>query len=653
MSGLPGTRTQQLVLIVDNDASARSALANSLRESHFEVTEAASGSEAIDLFQKATPDLVILAERMPELDGYQACAALRGLPNGRHSPILMIVEDESSDSPRRAFDAGVTDFTGKPIDPVKLARHIPFMLRPGAARADEVSGSSIRALFIDRLRNAISHADRRGRKVATMMLAVTDFRQVTDSLGYDAGVAVFAEVIRRLRHVVRVHDDVSGAVRGNESNVSGWGGGEVLLSVVDLASGGDASGVASRIIEALKPPVHHSGRDLFLTCRMGISLFPDDSKDPNELLQCAAVALSKARGATRDPFAFFSPSMNDQAKARLGLEASLRSALGTDEITAHYQPIVDARAGCIVGAEALGRWFHPRIGAVKPDQFVPIAERLGLINELNMRLMQSICEQLLLWRRNDLPSMYVSVNISGKQFRDPGLAKSLISSAKRSGVSPEAFVLEVTEGALIDNLVQGERTLSELKSFGFRIAIDDFGTGYSSLSYLKRFPVDILKIDRSFIQGIGSSERDRVMVTGVVFLAHGLGVETVAEGIETVEQRDLLLACGCELMQGYLFARPMPAEDLTSFLVRTGGSIVDEMPHPGFDQSDPAANAALRRVIELNRRQTIRPVIPSHGAPRNGGHPSQPVAAQGKRPLGTRSSGSRSSFKARRGSKQS
>ena len=635
MSGNTGSRTQQLILIVDDDASERSAVANALRDAGFEVKEAASGAEAVELFQQTIPDLVILNELMPGLDGHQTCAALRGLPSGRHTPVLMIVDNESSDSCRNAFNAGVTAFTGKPIDPVKLARHIPFMLRRGAVHPDEVSASSSRAAFIDRLRRSFSHADSRGRKVATMILALTDFRHVNESLGYDAADAMFAEVVRRLSHIVRLHDDVSGASRSNASCATEWGGGEIMLAIADLASGGDVSVVASRIIEALKVPVHHADRDFYLACRMGISLFPDDSKDPNELLHYAAVALSKAKGATSDTFAFFSQSMNDQVKARSGLEASLRKALGTDEITAHYQPIVDARTGCIVGAEALGRWFHPRIGAIKPDQFVPIAEQSGLIGELNMRLMRSIGDQLQSWRRNDLPSLYVSVNISGKQFRDPGLAKSLLSSVRRSGLSPEAFVLEVTESALIENLVQGERTLSELKAYGFRIAIDDFGTGYSSLSYLKRFPVDLLKIDRSFIQGIASSERDLVMVSGVVFLAHGLGVETVAEGVETVEQRDLLLACGCELMQGYLFARPMPAEDLTAAFVRNGGRIVDEMPMSDgqakerldFGQSGPAS---MSPFMDLKRRQNLRPAITNHGSGASGRHPSRPAAAHGK-----------------------
>jgi diguanylate cyclase (GGDEF)-like protein len=435
------------------------------------------------------------------------------------------------------------------------------------------------------------------------------------------GDAMLSEVAERLRNIVRLQDEVSRAHQsGRSSSVARWGGDEFLLAVIDLTSGKDAASVASRILESLKAPFQYAGRAFHLSGSIGISLYPDDSKDPVELLHFAAMALNQTKSSGRNHFAFFSPSMNDQARARFGLDAELHRALEMNEITVHYQPIVEAATGRVVGVEALARWLHPRTGMIGPDRFIPAAERLGLIDELSRQLIRITSEHLRSWREKALPPFYVSINISGRQFRDPNLAKTLISAVKRAGVGPQDILLEVTEGVLIDDLTEGERILAKLKELGFRIAIDDFGTGYSSLSYVKRFPVDVLKIDREFIRDIAIDERDRVMATGVLFLAQGLGVEAVAEGVETEEQRNLLIACGCPLMQGYLFAKAMPAEKLAALMARTGGIIAPEIApsagtigpdrrHAGGMETTAADGADRYRALEQERRQSIRPAI--------------------------------------------
>jgi EAL domain-containing protein (putative c-di-GMP-specific phosphodiesterase class I) len=325
------------------------------------------------------------------------------------------------------------------------------------------------------------------------------------------------------------------------------------------------------------------------------------------------MALNSAKDSGRNNFAFFSPAMNDQARARFGLETDLHRALENEEIVVHYQPIVNGGTGRIVGAEALARWTHPRIGPVGPDRFIPAAERLGLIDDLSRQLIRQTSEHVRFWREKGLPPIYVSINISGRQFRDPNLAKSLVTAVKRAGVGPEDFLLEVTESVLIDNLAEAERTLGRLKGLGFRIAIDDFGTGYSSLSYLRRFPIDVLKIEREFVRDVTDGERDRVMATGIIFLAQGLGMETVAEGVETAGQRDVLLACGCHLMQGYLFAKAMPAQDLAALMARTGGILVEVEAGAGqtadAEPADPSATAARYRALEEERRRSIRPTL--------------------------------------------
>ncbi len=714
-------RERPLILLVDDDVTVRFLLGNVLKEAGFDVVDGEDGAQGVARAKEVAPDLVILDVVMPLLNGYEACAAIRSLPEGADTPVLMLTGLDDVHSFRRAFEAGATDFATKPISPAMLSHRVHFMLRASAALAalresearlaeaqriarlghwevdlvagtfvgssqviallglplgvgttfedymacvhpedsadlrrafdavthddrpldhrhrligeggnsrfvhvrgelmrdgsgmpqcvrgtlqditaevrteervqrlayqDGLTGLPNRLLFTERLKSALSHAMRRRRKVATMLLDLNDFKQINNSLGHGAGDAVLAEVARRLREVVRRHDEVSRASASEvPSTVARWGGDEFLFAVVDLASGEDASAVASRVIEVLQAPIHHGGRELYVSASIGISLFPDDATEPADLLQHADIALHQAKEVGRNTFAFFDTSMNERTMVRLVLESGLRQALGTEEMSVHYQPLVDGRDGRILGFEALMRWFHPQMGPVSPEQFVPIAERLGLIGELTAHLMREVCARIRSWREAGLPPAYVSVNISAQQFRDANLADTIFAVVRDAGMEPETFVLEITESVLMDNLADGERILNEFKGHGFRIAIDDFGTGYSSLSYLKRFPIDIIKIDRSFIHDIDTQERDATVAAAVVALAHGLGLEPVAEGVENMEQRDVLLACGCPLMQGFLFAKPMPADEVVRLLAEHGGTL-------GWDAAGPSSDLA-------------------------------------------------------------
>lgn len=442
------------------------------------------------------------------------------------------------------------------------------------AYQDAVTGLPNRLFFDDRLRAALGQAKRRGSRLAAMLLDLNDFRRVNNSLGHGAGDFVLAEVARRLRDVVREQDEVTRASAGGAtSTVARWGGDEFLFALGEITQGEDAAVVASRILEALQAPISHAGQEIFLSGSIGISLFPDDATENADLIRHADIALHQAKEAGRNTFAFYSSAMNEQTMVRLVLEAGLRRALGTDEMSVHYQPLVDARDDRIMGAEALTRWCHPQLGSISPEQFVPLAERLGVINELTEHTLRRVCSDMRSWSERGLLPLYATINISAHQFRNPNLPAVVSSVVRNAGMAPGNFMLEVTEGVLIEDLVAGERMLGELRALGFRIAIDDFGTGYSSLSYLKRFTIDVLKIDRTFVRDIATSERGATLAAGIVALAHGLGVEPVAEGVETVEQRDILLACGCFIMQGYLFARPMPAESLAALLKLGPGAL--------------------------------------------------------------------------------
>jgi len=465
-------------------------------------------------------------------------------------------------------------------DEVQSEEHVQRL-----ASHDDLTGLPNRSMFIEHLAEILYQARRRRRMVAVMLLGLDDLGQVNDTLGYKAGDLALIETGRRLRGNLRDQDAVGCSDSVMSSEVARCGDDKFSIAIADLASCEDAAGIAARLLEAIGAPITHAGQEIFLSGAIGIGLFPRDAAEPAGLLQHAEIALHRAKEAGRGTFAFFDRSMNEASQSRLLLERELRRAIATDQIAVHYQPLVDGGTGRIVGVEALARWFHPQMGAVSPARFVPIAERIGLVGKLAAHTVERTCASLDQWAAAGLPPIYASVNLSAQQLRNCDLAAEIRALVQTAGRSPRDFMLEITESVLMEDLEAGERALAELKSHGFRLAIDDFGTGYSSLTYLKRFPIDVLKIDRAFVQGIDSSDRDAVLAAGIVALTQGLGVEPVAEGVETIQQRDVLVACGCTLMQGYLFARPMSGEDVAALLASGGGTIE-------VDGTDALARAA-------------------------------------------------------------
>jgi predicted signal transduction protein with EAL and GGDEF domain len=337
------------------------------------------------------------------------------------------------------------------------------------------------------------------------------------------------------------------------------GGDEFMLAIVDLNVGEEAAVVAGRLLHAFAAPVPAGGGELVVSASIGIAVYPDDGDDMEILLKHADVALYQAKNAGRNTFEFFNDSMNAAAFHRVVLETSLRRAIEQGEFAVHFQPQVDARDGTVVGAEALLRWTDPRLGPVPPAHFVPLAERLGVIGSLTELALRRVSQQAAAWRVAPAgPTM--SFNLSGQLFRRPDIVNHLAAIPRSMGLEPGGFVLELSESALVDHAREAGRMLDRLKGQGFRLAVDNFGTGYSSLASLRRYPVDFLKIDRSFIRGLTGDPGAESMCAAIVGLARSLGVEPVAEGVEDEAQRDALLRHGCVLMQGYLFGKPVEAE---------------------------------------------------------------------------------------------
>jgi len=425
------------------------------------------------------------------------------------------------------------------------------------AQFDELTGLPNRSLLGDRLEQAIAQARRRRHSAAVLFVDLDRFKLVNDTLGHAAGDGLLAEAARRLKANVRAEDTV-GRISGDE----------FAVILADLARPEDAEVVARKLIAALAAPFDLRGQEAFVSASIGIALTPDDGEDAETLLKHADAAMYRAKESGRNTFCFFTAELNRRAASRMRLAAELRHALERDEFRLHYQPKFDARTLELRGVEALLRWQHPVRGLVAPNDFVPVLEETGLIVPVGEWVLHEACRQLRVWQERGAAPLSVAVNISPRQFRDRQFARSVRTITHAAGVDPRHIELEITEGYLMEDPEEASRVLAGLREAGLRVSVDDFGTGYSSLSYLTRFPLTALKIDRSFVRKLGEEQSAEVLVRAIIDLAHNLGFEVVAEGVETERQLAFLRAHGCDQAQGYLLGRPEPEQAISARLQR-------------------------------------------------------------------------------------
>jgi len=426
------------------------------------------------------------------------------------------------------------------------------------AMHDSLTGLPNRALLIDRLELAIARAERLGHKVEVLFLDLDDFKTVNDSLGHDAGDRVLSEVADRLSRCVRRSDTLA---RHPRSTVARMGGDEFAIVLEDCA---DVDAVADRIAEALRPPVIFDEQELFLSVSIGGAEVQTAGGHADRVLRSADAAMYVAKSKGKSRFERFDPSMHAAVRRRLKLSGELRKAVGSGQLRLVYQPEVAVADGSRVGVEALARWDHPTEGLVGPDTFIPLAEETGLIVPIGAWVLEEACRQAVAWNvaGGPMAGCLMSVNVSGRQLVEPGLHASVAEILQRTGLDPAQLCLEVTESVLVENVDQTVRVLRSLKQLGVQFAVDDFGTGYSSLASLQRFPIDLLKIDRSFVARLPEEEDAGTIVWAVVRLAHNLHLRVVAEGVETPGQLDALKNYGCDIAQGYLFSKPVGPEEL-------------------------------------------------------------------------------------------
>jgi len=426
------------------------------------------------------------------------------------------------------------------------------------AQHDVLTGLPNRILLQDRLQQAISQAERQQTSVALLFMDLDRFKNVNDMLGHHAGDLLLQEVARRIRLCVRGSD-----------TVSRQGGDEFVIMLPNLDDLGDIVQVVDKLIESIAAPYQLNNHVMHVTTSVGICVYPEDGCDSEALLKNSDTAMYQAKDAGRNCYRFFTKEMNNAIAKRVGLENKLRSALAHNELLLHYQPKIDLRSGRIVAAEALVRWQHPEDGLISPADFIPIAEETGMIVPIGKWVLNEACRQNQAWRKMGLHEIVMAVNLSPLQFHDRDLINMIQSALLHSDMPAGALELEVTESATMRDPEQAVVVLNNISESGVRISIDDFGTGYSSLSHLKKFPINELKVDQSFVRDISVDMDDAAIVSAVIAMAKSLGLTVIAEGVETLEQVLFLKSLDCDKMQGYFFSKPLPAEEFR-MLIESG-----------------------------------------------------------------------------------
>jgi diguanylate cyclase (GGDEF)-like protein len=565
---------QAILLVEDNLGDARL-----LREmfdgqgAHFgELTHVDCMNAAEKHLAEHTVDIILLDLGLPDAQGLGAIRRTRAVAPDVPLVVLTGLDDESMAV--QALQHGAQDYLIKgQIETRALLRALRYAIErkamesaalamarqmAHAAEHDALTGLPNRMLLNDRVSQAIIAAPHHMKKVAVLFLDLDGFKHINDSLGHPIGDKLLQSIANRLVECARDSDTVSR--QGGDEFV-------VLLSEVEQAE--DAAIAARRMLQTVAECYSIDRHDLHVTASVGVSVYPDDGLDAETLIKNADTAMYQAKESGRQSYKFFKPAMNVRAVERQSLEEGLQRALERRELTLYYQPQVNLTTGAITGAEALIRWMHPTRGLVSPADFIPVAEDCGLILSIGAWVLREACGQARAWMDAGLRATNMAVNVSAMEFRDQNFLENLFAILAETGLDPKSLELELTESVLMKHAASTAKILQALRESGMRVAVDDFGTGYSSLSYLRKFPVDTLKIDQSFIRQISTDGDDTTIVKAVIGMARDLKLRVIAEGVETPEQAVFLRACRCQEAQGYYFGRPVPPQQF-AMLLRNG-----------------------------------------------------------------------------------
>lgn len=583
------SRHRAKILVSDDDQNVRLLTRQCLEAEGMVVVEASNGPETIDVFVRERPDLVFLDVEMPGMTGLEVCERIRQMPQGESIPIMIVTGSDDRKSIDQGFEAGATQYKTKPVNWSLLGRDVQYMLRASdafnalkrqedrlryLAYYDPLTSLPNRRSFNEQLNRILKRSQRRNSNAALMFIDLDHFKRINDSIGHGRGDRLLVEIAKRLTLELREDDAINYfSERDPEEDedevgateIARLGGDEFTVVLSDVDDITHVERVAKRILNTLSEPIALQSHNPVVTPSIGIAIFPQDGKDPDTLVRNADTAMYVAKAEGRACFRFYDEDMNSKAVEQLKMEEELRDAMKHHQLELRYQPQVDCKTGEVVSMEALVRWKHPVRGMVSPLEFIPVAERTGQIIELGEWVMGEVARHCLYWDSLGLKAFSICVNISPLQFNQGDLPQWITEFLEKAKLSPERLELELTESAIMTDAETNIAKLAELKALGLKLAVDDFGTGYSSLSYLKRFPIDTLKIDQSFIADLDTAD-GAAIVDAIMALAKTLGLRVIAEGIEQEHQLHYLAAKECDLLQGYYFARPIYPEDVPAML---------------------------------------------------------------------------------------
>jgi len=566
--------TQATIMMVDDEGTTLEIMQAFLEEAGYQrFVHVEQSTEAMAHIEKFRPDILLLDLMMPKVSGFEILQQVRTHSQLSRLPIIILTSSTDAETKLKALDYGATDFLAKPVDPSELTLRVRNTLAAKAyqnqlAYYDSLTQLPNRNLFLDRLGWFLQKAERHNLSLVMLHITLQQFKRVYNVLGPQVGDQVIKQVAERIQNCIRGSDLISQGIHNDQDmtclfRVSGE---EFTVVCPHVTYPENAIKIASRIIEQMEHPFNADNTQVQISPNIGIATYPNDARDVTTLVQCAVGASAQVKAQDRGGFEFYSSDLNAKSYERLKLEAELRQAIiEGGQLVLHYQPKVNVKSGHIKGVEALIRWQQPDGQFKFPDQFIPLAEETGLISQIGNWVLKEACTQLARWQAQGL-WIQMAVNISAKQFHDDNFVELVKHTLKSHGVNEQYLTLEMTETLLMENAEQAVKTLKRLMTLGVKISMDDFGTGYSSLSYLKQFPMQELKIDRSFLKDITKNSEAKALVATMIFLAHKFELKVVAEGVETQEQLEMLSQLDCEEYQGYFFSRPVSAMDLAPML---------------------------------------------------------------------------------------
>ena len=562
------------VMIVDDEPLMTELIQAYLEDggyANFVVTN--DPAQAMELLRREEPSVLLLDLMMPGISGFDLLEMIRGDRKLRYTPVIVLTAATGADAKLRALQLGVTDFLSKPVDESELVLRLRNTLafhqyHKRLVNFDAVTGLPNRRLFDRSVEDILARRDLVGGMVALFNVNVPQCRQLRESAGHKAADDLAKTIAQRLERFVADEIRTQGTLAGTDKGprVARLGTTMFGLVIEGMRDAEAVEATAKRVLAVIAEPEMLGGHEIVPTAWIGIAVAPSDGNTSEALRQGAELAVAHANGQQFSNYKFASAELNARSLERLALGSQLRGAAQRGELRLHYQPKLAVGSNRVVGAEALVRWQHPEHGLVPPLRFIALAEELGLIHAIGTWVIQTACADMANWTRLGLGEFKVAVNVAKPQFLAGDLSELLRRSLTASGIRADRIMVELTESMLMDNVQESRSQMRELKQLGVSLSIDDFGTGYSSLSYLKSFPLDELKIDRSFIMDLPGSVSDLAIVRAVVDLGHSLGMSVIAEGVETQEQLDCISQLGCDNFQGFLFSKALPPDEFVALV---------------------------------------------------------------------------------------